>query len=441
MNMAVDLLGVGLGPFNLGLAALLSKYPQFKSVFVERQNGFSWHQGMLLPGATLQVPFLADLVSMADPTHPMSFLNYLHLNDRLYAFMYLDRSLVFRSEYNHYCQWVAQQLDNCSFSEELVRISYDKTTEVFRSKTIKDSTAKYYDSQNIVIGIGTRPYIPSCFLKLRHPLITHSANFLTCWERLVECRNVTIVGGGQSAAECVLFLLSKMTPERLVRGDTIRWITRSPGFNPMEFSKLGQECFTPAYMSYFQQLERNVRHSLADSQGQLYKGISFYTIADIFDKIYEQSVGGGRHCLSLYSSTAVVDVELFNKSGVECFGLLVEHRDLKQKVILETDAVVLATGYKQIWPEWFESLKEDILLTDEYGDFIVNDDGSLMFKENLKGKVFVQNAEVYHQGVGSPDLGLAAYRNAIIVNKLLGGKYYYVTPPKKTAFQNFGLVT
>ncbi|WP_457811444.1 SidA/IucD/PvdA family monooxygenase [Sinorhizobium meliloti] len=64
-----DLAGIGIGPFNLGLAALLSSHENLSNVFLERKPAFRWHEGLILPGTTLQVPFMADLVTMADPTH------------------------------------------------------------------------------------------------------------------------------------------------------------------------------------------------------------------------------------------------------------------------------------------------------------------------------------------------------------------------------------
>ena len=88
----LDFIGIGLGPFNLSLAALLEGRPassqgqDLNYVFFEQKDAFSWHDGMLLPNTTLQVPFMADLVSMADPTSRFSFLNYLKQHDRLFGF-------------------------------------------------------------------------------------------------------------------------------------------------------------------------------------------------------------------------------------------------------------------------------------------------------------------------------------------------------------------
>ena len=47
-----DLIGIGIGPFNLGLAALLEKTPELNAVFFEKKGEFNWHEGMLLEGTT-----------------------------------------------------------------------------------------------------------------------------------------------------------------------------------------------------------------------------------------------------------------------------------------------------------------------------------------------------------------------------------------------------
>ena len=63
-----DFAAIGLGPFNLGLACLAEPVDGLDGIFLEARDDFSWHPGMMLQDATLQVPFMADLVTMADPT-------------------------------------------------------------------------------------------------------------------------------------------------------------------------------------------------------------------------------------------------------------------------------------------------------------------------------------------------------------------------------------
>ena len=76
-NQIVDFVAIGVGPFNLGLACLTAPIDNLNGVFLDKRSSFNWHPGMLLEDTTLQIPFIADLVTMADPTSKFSFLNYI----------------------------------------------------------------------------------------------------------------------------------------------------------------------------------------------------------------------------------------------------------------------------------------------------------------------------------------------------------------------------
>lgn len=79
------MVGIGAGPFNLSVAALLHPAKEVKHRFFEKQKQFCWHPGMLLQNTTIQNSFLKDLVSFADPISPFSFLAFLHDQKRLYS--------------------------------------------------------------------------------------------------------------------------------------------------------------------------------------------------------------------------------------------------------------------------------------------------------------------------------------------------------------------
>ncbi|WP_202984275.1 putative histamine N-monooxygenase [Snodgrassella sp. ESL0253] len=430
-----DLAGVGIGPFNLGLAALLSSHPEVNAVFLDKAPTFHWHAGLLLPGTTLQVPFLADLVTMANPCHPLSYLNYLHQHQRLYQFCYYDRFLIPRQEYDDYCRWAVSRLPSCHFDACVTAVSYDCQQEKFIIESESAGGEKQvYCSRDIAIGIGTQPYQPEWLKNTSHPLIQHSAQFTHMQEQLQQCRQVTVVGAGQSAAECVLTLYRALQPEQIKAGASIRWITRSAGFHPMEFSKLGQECFTPVYMQYFQTLPAQKRREISASQGQLYKGISFATIGDIYDLLYERTIAGAPAGLTLFSNCDVQAVEV-RPSGV--INMTCLHTQLNQQQTIQTDAIVAATGYHHQWPDWFEALKDTVLQTDDQHDYLINEDFTAVRCDGGKGRIFIQNAEIAKQGVGSPDLGMGATRNGVIINQLLGKQHYQV--PEYSAFQRYGL--
>ena len=432
----LDLTGIGIGPFNLGLASLLSSHPQVSATFLERKPGFRWHEGLILPGTTLQVPFLADLVSMADPTHRLSFLNYLAAHDRLYKFYFYENFLIPRQEYDDYCRWASQQLDSCRFGETVADVRHDAATDTFVTETCAlGGTTRSYRSRNIAIGIGTSPYLPKWSGLNANSPVFHSAEFAKRKAELMKARRVTVIGSGQSAAECVLALFSELTPQRVAAGASIRWITRSAGFFPMEYSKLGLEYFTPDYMREFHRLPRTTRRQTVADQGLLYKGISFSTIGDIFDLLYERSIGGRDPGLSLAPNCDVTDIRSSGFSGGLKIGL--RHNLSGEESTVEADAVVSATGYRHAWPQWLDTLKEQMLETCDGGDLVVDADFRARRRDGGAGAIFVQNAETFQHGVGAPDLGLGAFRNAVIINQLLQREHYRVNA--RSAFQDFAI--
>jgi lysine N6-hydroxylase len=102
--VTLDLAGVGIGPFNLSLAALADGVPGLTVAMFERRKEFRWHPGLLIDGATIQVPFRADLVTLVDPTSPLSFLNHLRAHDRLFPFCFAERFHLPRNEYDDDCR-------------------------------------------------------------------------------------------------------------------------------------------------------------------------------------------------------------------------------------------------------------------------------------------------------------------------------------------------
>ncbi len=69
-----DLICVGFGPASLAIAVALhdaleagSLAPTPKVLFLEKQEHFAWHAGMLLPGAKMQISFMKDLATLRNP--------------------------------------------------------------------------------------------------------------------------------------------------------------------------------------------------------------------------------------------------------------------------------------------------------------------------------------------------------------------------------------
>ena len=69
-----------------------------------------------------------------------------------------------------------------------------------------------------------------------------------------------MIGSGQSGAEVFLDLL-RGSPDG---GRHVTWLTASPAFAPMEYSKLGLEHFTPDYTRFFRTLPQSRRDELTE---------------------------------------------------------------------------------------------------------------------------------------------------------------------------------
>lgn len=435
-----DLLGVGIGPFNLALAALADDVPDLRAVFFDANAEFSWHPGLLFSDAVLQVPFLADLVTMVDPTSRWSFLNYLRAHERLFPFYFSERFHIPRREYDHYCRWVATGLPSCRFGTTVETVAWDADEQVFRVGYRAGRQHGEVSTRNIVLGLGTEPVVPDALAGLAGDRVFHVADYLDRRAGLLDepdIADVTVLGSGQSGAEVFLDLL-RAQPER---GWRLRWLSRSPAFAPMEYSKLGLEHFTPEYTDYFHQLPEPTRDQLFPAQWQLYKAISADTIAAIHDLLYERGVGGGWPDVTLMPNvevTAAGRARRSSRAGADdgAFELGCRHVEQNREFAVSTDAVVLATGYQPRHPTLLEPMRPFLDL-DARGRYRVDACYRVALDPRVLGGLYVQNAETHTHGVGAPDLGLGAYRAAVILNAVTGRTCFRL--PRRTAFTTFGL--
>ncbi|MEU7277794.1 SidA/IucD/PvdA family monooxygenase [Streptomyces sp. NPDC045431] len=435
-----DLVGIGIGPFNLSLAALAHGVPGgLATAFYEQRPAFHWHPGLLIEGATLQVPFLADLVTLADPTSPWTFLNYLRSRERLYPFYFSERFHIHRAEYDAYCRWVSDHLPGLHFGHQVDAVRWNPDRDVFEvDYTQLDADGAAHapgrtHTRHLAVGIGTEPYIPEPLRPLAAAAtvpVLHSADYLHHRDRLIAAEHVTVIGSGQSGAEIFLDLLRA----RPTGAEKIHWLARTEAFAPMEYSKLGLEHFTPDYTRYFHALPEHVRNDLVPRQWQLHKGIDTDTIAAIHDELYRRTLHGGWPDAVLTPGVRVRTAGRLATTKVE---LHVEHIQQGTRDRIVTDAVVLATGYRQRPLHRVLAGLDPYLRRDSAERPRIDDQYRLVLDPCVTGAVYVQNAETHTHGVGAPDLGLAAWRAATILNSLTGKEPYPL--PSRTAFTTFGL--
>ena len=421
-----DAVGIGVGPFNLGLAALTEPIADLDLVFVDQRPGFDWHPGMMLDSAHLQVPFMADLVTLADPTSPYSFLNFLKETGRLYRFYIRENFYPLRAEFNAYCQWVADALPSVHFGERVTEVAYDDG--VYAVHTDGPGGPRIRLGRRLVLGTGTSPHVPPAARGITGAggLVLHNADYLARKAELQSRSSITVIGSGQSAAEIYLDLLQDLPSH----GYELNWVTRSGRFFPLEYTKLTLEMTSPEYVDYFHALPESTRDTLVATQKNLYKGIDSELINDIYDTLYALSLDGEPRT-RLLTHMELRGARYAPETGRHTLEL--HHGEQDRGHLLETDAVVLSTGYAYQEPEFLSGIG-DRIRRDAAGRFDVDRNYGV---GTTAGEIFVQNAELHTHGFVSPDLGMAAYRNSVIIRELLGREHYRVE--RSIAFQEFGV--
>ncbi|MFC8388733.1 lysine N(6)-hydroxylase/L-ornithine N(5)-oxygenase family protein [Streptomyces sp. NPDC057238] len=418
-----DFVGIGLGPFNLGLACLTEPIDELSGVFLESKPDFAWHAGMFLDGAHLQTPFMSDLVTLADPTSPYSFLNYLKEKGRLYSFYIRENFYPLRVEYDDYCRWAAGKLSSIRFGTTVTEVTYDEGDGLY---TVATAAGESYRARHLVLGTGTVPFIPEPCRGLDGGLF-HNAQYMHRKAELLNKESITVVGSGQSAAEIYYELLSEID----VHGYRLNWVTRSPRFFPLEYTKLTLEMTSPDYIDYFRALPEETRYRLEKQQKGLFKGINSELIDAIFDLLYQKNVESGDRPVPTRLLTNSSLTTARHEDGGYTLGF---HQDEQGKDFeIRTEGLVLATGYHYEPPAFLDPVRDRIRF-DGHGRFDVSRDYAI----DVTGRgIFLQNAGVHTHSITSPDLGMGPYRNATIIRELLGTEYY---PVEKTiAFQEFAV--
>jgi len=422
-----DIIGIGIGPFNLGMAALAAPLEDLSAIFFDQAPVFNWHPGMMLSDVTLQVPFMADLVTLADPTSPYSFLNFMKQTDRLYKFYIREDFYILRKEYNAYCKWVIDKLPSCQFNQKVLSTAYDEAEQYYKLivEDQRNLEKQTFYTRKLVLGTGTIPKMPDFITPGKHPKVIHTSEYLNYKNELLKQQSVSIIGSGQSAAE----IFSDLLPET-ENGLELKWFTRPDRFFPMEYSKLTLELTSPEYVDHFYNLPDEKRKQVLSKQNSLFKGINYDLINQIFDKLYELSVDGEEPNVKLSPNCQLngITTTADGRSDLHFY-----HTEIEKEFVQQTDFVVVATGYKYKEPAFLKGINHRISRNKD-NLYSVGRNYAIDINNN---EVFVQNAELHTHGFVTPDLGMGAYRNSSIINTVLGREAYRVE--KKIAFQSFGM--
>ncbi|TWT12529.1 lysine N(6)-hydroxylase/L-ornithine N(5)-oxygenase family protein [Reyranella sp. CPCC 100927] len=385
-----DVIGVGFGPSNLALAIALEEIVvrsgspcDFR--FIEKQNAFSWHGGMLLPDSRMQVSFLKDLVSLRDPTSPFSFVNYLHKQGRLIDFINQKTFFPSRLEFNAYLRWAAAAFDHrCCYGEEVLAVrpveANGSVTHLCVVSRTVDGAERQRQARHLVVATGGSPHVPDVFQPRRGDArVFHSAAYLHALGRLdLGARapsRIAVVGGGQSAAEIFLDLHERFSTT------SVDMIIRKHALRPADDSPLANQIFDPQFTDLvFHRSEAQRRDMLREFSNTNYSVADPDLIRRIAAILYQQKIlGAARH--ALLPTREVLGTEA-NASGVtlvlqDTVSGLVDHRTY--------DAVILATGYSR-------DIDDRLVagLRDQFSTLVVDRHYGIQTPANFQPSIFLQ---------------------------------------------------
>jgi lysine N6-hydroxylase len=411
-----DLIGVGAGPANLSLASLLTTARErgltsITATFFECEATVFWHSLQMFPGSLMQTEFYRDLVTPIDPTSKFSFLNYLKAQARLDQFFCSSTIYPTRREFEDYFRWVAGQIGEVIFGVDVNCVDYDAKRNLF----VVDAGAHgRWATKHIVFGCGARP---------RSRVEGNRSDRIVDVSRLLaftfpeSLNHILVVGGGQSAAECLNYLLDKFS-ERPVRID---WVTSETSFRALDTSNFSRETFSTAYAQMFSSLISEARAKINQNDESVTNGMPPLYAQTLYQRLYRlrHLPLSDKACpvVHLQANTEVVDARE-EPAGVSVTAHIVSSG--KTDVVVY-DSVILCTGLDD------GTILESSIIGPELRRRLHNQDRdkyAVTWDGPPDRMIFVQSQNKVTHGLGDTSFVTAAGRNAAILNSITGREIY-----------------
>ncbi|MCX4028352.1 SidA/IucD/PvdA family monooxygenase [Endozoicomonas sp. SM1973] len=399
----IDVAGIGVGPFNLSVAALLQQVKGLSARFFESREQFAWHPGLLLPDTHMQTMFLKDLVTAVAPHSTYSFLSYLVKRKKFYRFLSAELSCISRAEFSDYLSWAAQQIPSVQFATDVENISF--TNSQFEVETSKG----VYYAKNLCLGTGKRPYIPDCAQPYLGKQVIHAANIgLTSHD--FSGKRVMIIGGGQSGADIFLNALNGYWGKPSV----LNWLSRRANYQPLDEAAFSNEYFTPDYVDSFYKLNYQVKEREIDNQKLTSDGITQDCLLTIYRTLYHRfDVLCEPRWVNLLPHREMTEVsQADNIYQVQATNGLTQETEY-----YDADVIILATGFTTPTLNCLAGLRSRLML-DEKGRYSLNEHFTVDWDGPSENRIFAVNAGLHSHGIAEPQLSLMAWRSAKIINHL-----------------------
>ncbi|MGI5346816.1 lysine N(6)-hydroxylase/L-ornithine N(5)-oxygenase family protein [Streptomyces sp. CA-250714] len=415
-----DLVGVGFGPANLALAVALEEFEGTKprALFLEKRPALSWHPGMLLDDATMQVSFLKDLATIRNPRSGFSFLSYLDDRGRLVDFINHKEFFPSRVEFHDYLEWAAARVAHLvRYGTEVVAVH--PVTEQ-QTVTAFDVVARHPDgaertvrTRNIVVGTGLVPRMPAGVTSSDR--VWHSAELLP---RLAELGKpgigtFAVVGAGQSAAEVTAHLHSRF-PESRIHALLPRY-----GYSPSDDSPFANRVFDPVAVDHFYDAVPAVRERFYEQHSNTnYSVVDLDLINELYRRSYQESVRGDRR-LHFEPMCRVVAAD----SGPDRVRLHIDRLLEGARDQLDADIAVFATGYHPMDAATLLGPTADLCKRDSAGRLRVGREYRVETSADVTAGIYLQGGVEHTHGLSASLLSNVAVRAGEILTSITTGPH------------------
>lgn len=410
-----DVVGVGFGPSNLGLAVAIEEHNASAAVsgdrpltgmFFERKAAFGWHTGMLLPNATVQVSFLKDLATMRNPASTFSFVSYLHERGRLADFINHKALFPLRVEFNDYFAWAAERLAHfVTYSSDVteVRPVIEDGVIAALDVTVGRPTkqVEVRRARNVVIAAGLGPHLPEEVTPSHR--VWHSSELLHRIEGLAAerpPRRFVVVGAGQSAAETTEFLATSF-PDAEICAVFARF-----GYSPSDDTSFANRIFDPSSIDTFYGAPEDVKQMLSGyHRNTNYSVVDAELIDALYRRAYLEKVTG-RQRLRVMNASRIADLAE-TPNGVLAFVEFLPDGEITR---LEADAIIYATGYRPSDPTRVLGRTARLCRRDGAGRLTIGRDHRLDLTIPSRAGLFVTGASEHAHGLSETLLSNVAVR-------------------------------
>ncbi len=398
--------GIGAGPSNLSLAALYQNATTDKLALFDARPGSGWHTPLLYPGVRMQTGWMKDLVSLVDPRHELSFLNYLVSSGRLYALINSQFDSLPRIEYERYLTWATERLGVVNFSSRVDAISF--TDDGFVTTIDGEPVAV---SEHLVLGLGTRPVRPDYLTGLPIDRAFIADELGERLPTLHPAAPTAVIGGGQTGLECVLRLIGSGFSD-------VRWIGRNQWFRSIDDSPMANELYRPSHIQYLQGLNRTKRRELIDDSRYSGDAITPGGLRALYQANYDAMLSLGEFPARLLPGRSVVAAELL---GDEDIRLCCTTTSAPEEHVVRQ--LVVAAGREHVAAPFDADLRERIEFDDD-GEMLVEPDYSVRWKGMNGHRIYSFNASRYSHGLTNAGLTQLPVRAAIVLNSMFEREIY-----------------